>query len=904
MIWPKSAVWSFLLLPALFAVAAAVLLPQAVRADDALLRNGGMEGPFTAGLAAGWVKNCYGSNDVAFAEETRDLHGGKAAERITCTKFATGGVQFHSADLAVEKGKPYTVRLWMKGDVQSPVYVGLRKHGEPYTAYLKRHARVKNEWRPYVLTGEASDSDPRCGLYLMFAGTGTLLVDDVALLPGIHEEVAASEMPPLKGNRIYNSGFEAGPEGWTPTGGFFLDRTTAHSGRASARLGSVDLPGVTLPLNRPLPPRTRPRTTPPGIECRPFPIRAGMRYTLSAWIKAARPNTSVTLRFFEWADEGGDQASRRNQRQAAVTATTNWTRYQVSGIAVPNMWEDYVARIVPSGTVWVDDVQIEEGDVTDYRPAHPIEVGAETATRWCRVGEQVEVTSHVAGAAPSEKYPLTFTLEDLWSRTQKVFVRPKAGDASGEKSGHVDNIRFTPDKPGMYRVRVRAGDSPATGEVWFGVFPQRDRKLRPDSAFGTHVTAVVPEPSNTLLASEAMGARWVRLHDFGDFCHWRVVEPEKGRFVWRDAEINDLRRRGFEILANLGHTPVWAGRPHPKNQDHGTWTSAPPRDVAEWENYVFKTVEHFRGRIRLWEVWNEPCWSTFFAGTPEEYADLLKAAYRAVKRADPQAVVIGGCFSWHAQQWTKRVLAQDALDFMDALSYHVYWSPVATEPATPGEPTFIAREVQHFTDLMRERGKVKPIYMTEGGLRCPPFASWLPKEGFSRGAPFGSQTGAALALTGLDAACGLVRGMVEMRSAGVVNICYYYTGGAQGAMPWFSTMANGYYVLMDYDGRPKPTMMAYSALEQALDGTTPRGARHRNGLTAHLFAKGAGAVAVVWSERERTLILDGATILDLMGNVVVDRLGNAEPRPALRRGEPVYVAAPRLTPEQLDARLK
>ncbi len=63
--------------------------------------------------------------------------------------------------------------------------------------------------------------------------------------------------------------------------------------------------------------------------------------------------------------------------------------------------------------------------------------------------------------------------------------------------------------------------------------------------------------------------------------------------------------------------------------------------------------------------------------------------------------------------------------------------------------------------------------------------------------------------------------MVQMLSAGVTNICYYYTGGEQGAMPWFSTMANGYYVLMDYDGRPKPTMMAYSALEQQLDGATP-----------------------------------------------------------------------------------
>jgi hypothetical protein len=361
-------------------------------------------------------------------------------------------------------------------------------------------------------------------------------------------------------------------------------------------------------------------------------------------------------------------------------------------------------------------------------------------------------------------------------------------------------------------------------------------------------------------------------------------------------EIDDLRNRGFMILANLGHPPLWAGRPHPKEQDHGNWTSAPPRDVAEWENYVFKTVEHFRGRIRHWEIWNEPCWQGFFSGTPEEYAELMKVAYRAIKRADPEAVIVGGCFSSHAAEWTRRVLARDGLEFMDALSYHVYWSPAVTEAAAPGEPTFIEQEVGHFAELMGQRGKRKPIYMTEGGLRCPPFASWLPKEGFSRGAAFGSTAGVDRELTGVDAAGGLVRGMVQMLSAGVTNVCYYYTGGARGAMPWFSTMANGYYVMLDYDGRPKPTMMAYSALERQLDGAAAFGVRQRNGLTAHVFARGPGSLAVVWSEQQRRLAVEDAIVLDLMGNKMAT--------PDLNPGEPVYVVAPQLSPDQLELRLK
>jgi hypothetical protein len=545
-----------------------VLLPQglAPAADALMLTSGDMEGPFSHGLAQGWVPNCYGSNDVAFAPEFTDIHGGKSAQRVTCTRFDSGGVQFHSGDIAVEKGKPYTLRLWMKGNVKAPVYVGIRKHGEPYTPYLKRDVRVRNEWTPCLIIGQASESDAHCGIYIMFAGTGTLLVDDVLLEPGVHEDAILEVGGPVqKGNRIYNSGFEAGLEGWTPVNGFALDDQVVHSGRFSARLEATQVQGG-----------------PGGMECRPFPVRTGRRYTLSAWIKAAEPDTRVRLRLFEWADRGGDFPENRHEREVTLKAGTAWVRYQLSGIVLPNLHEGYVARIAPSSRIWLDDVQVEEGGQTDYQPAHPIEVGAETPTRWCRIGEPVEVTARAAAASRPDEIALRYTLEDLWSR-------PLTNVLHQVKPGQLDRADFLLEQPGMYRVRVRANESPATGEVWFGVFPARDRRVRPDSPFGTHVTSVVPEPGNTMLASAAMGARWVRLHDFGDFCHWWRVEPEKGRFVWHDAQIDELRNRGFLVFANLGHPPHWTGRGEEKRG--GGWTPAPPRDVGEWETYVFRTVE-------------------------------------------------------------------------------------------------------------------------------------------------------------------------------------------------------------------------------------------------------------------------------------------------------------------------
>jgi hypothetical protein len=122
-------------------------------------------------------------------------------------------------------------------------------------------------------------------------------------------------------------------------------------------------------------------------------------------------------------------------------------------------------------------------------------------------------------------------------------------------------------------------------------------------------------------------------------------------------------------------------------------------------------------------------------------------------------------------------------------------------------------------------------------------------------------------------------------------------GHETGAMPWFSAMANGYYVLLDYDGRPKPTMMAYSGLESMLMGAKPAGVMRRDGLTVHAFERANGAVAVVWSARTRPVsVPPDVPVFDLMANEMKV--------PALRWGEPAYIVAPGLKPAQLQESLR
>ena len=53
-------------------LAPAIVAAQTSEPGLEMLPNGEMEGPFVNGLARGWVANCYGSNEVVFAQESTD----------------------------------------------------------------------------------------------------------------------------------------------------------------------------------------------------------------------------------------------------------------------------------------------------------------------------------------------------------------------------------------------------------------------------------------------------------------------------------------------------------------------------------------------------------------------------------------------------------------------------------------------------------------------------------------------------------------------------------------------------------------------------------------------------------------------------------------------------------------
>ena len=96
----------------------------------------------------------------------------------------------------------------------------------------------------------------------------------------------------------------------------------------------------------------------------------------------------------------------------------------------------------------------------------------------------------------------------------------------------------------------------------------------------------------------------------------------------------------------------------------------PVHDLAGWRRYVTAQVSRYKGRVRHWEVWNEP--PNFTADrSPLSYAKVVAAAYEAAKAVDP-TVQIGLAAKSNHINWLAETIAAGAADKFDFVTLHPY----------------------------------------------------------------------------------------------------------------------------------------------------------------------------------------------------------------------------------------
>jgi hypothetical protein len=160
---------------------------------------------------------------------------------------------------------------------------------------------------------------------------------------------------------------------------------------------------------------------------------------------------------------------------------------------------------------------------------------------------------------------------------------------------------------------------------------------------------------------------------------WVAVQHDKDGYDWSqvDRMVDAAASNRLSVLGTLNSPPGWAVVPGQQP------VAGRPAAPATFGRFAGAVAAHFRGRIAAYEIWNEPNAAAFFAPAPDPagFVDLLKAAYPAVKAADPAALVVTGglapiidysTVTIDSVRFVRAMYAAGAKRFFDALGYHPY----------------------------------------------------------------------------------------------------------------------------------------------------------------------------------------------------------------------------------------
>lgn len=169
-----------------------------------------------------------------------------------------------------------------------------------------------------------------------------------------------------------------------------------------------------------------------------------------------------------------------------------------------------------------------------------------------------------------------------------------------------------------------------------------------------------------------LGVKWVRIQS-----GWQRTETEKGvyDFEWIDKIVDNLIARGLQPWICLCYGNKLYSEDAAKV--FGA-VGVPPifddESKNAWANYVKAVVTRYKGKVNLFEVWNEPdgkwCWKHGVNAT--ELGNFTVATAKAVKEANPDAKVVGGvcCHTW--LWFVNEALKTGMGEYIDYVSYHQY----------------------------------------------------------------------------------------------------------------------------------------------------------------------------------------------------------------------------------------
>ena len=615
-------------------VAAAVLIAVTISSlcrgqGTDMIRNGDFELDTNGdGMADSWQ---FSGDKGVVVNWARDAgFTGQFSQRLQCTQFTSTSSASHAMlcqlnTLRLEKGQWYKISFAAKeqGIPGGGVQVAISDTQVWQNCGLDESFQARLTWREFEFVFQATTTiSDHVRLQFWYTSTGTFWLDNVRLEPSAPVQQRYTEvLAPARGtNLLRNSSFECGTGGW----GSIAD-VPGWAGNLNTLVGSVDTTiskfhGSSFKIA--LTPETIPVFYFDYFALYRTPVKAPLLASRS-WI-TVEPNTFYTLSAYLKADVDGlvgvlsiRQAFGQTLRKR-VSLTSAWERHSFTFEARSSqifvaLGLDLEASQQESGTAWIDAVQLEKGsEASEYRPRAIVEVEIETTAlgNLFPEGNEPPMTARLFSTARvAESIRLHLTTTDF-------------DDSSVHEDDH--NIKISPDEhmtvpihpgvtqKGFYRLNIESPDT--------GVTPARPLRFaliapytQADSLFG--MNHAYPWP-HLLDLSRQIGLVWFR--DWS--LKWHDVEPQPGQFAFvePDRQIDRVLERGLKVIGLLPFPSAnWSSsagdnvRPiqaNPENRDRAAYM---PKDLDALASYVRQTVQHYRGRLSVWEILNEPIYTDY-----------------------------------------------------------------------------------------------------------------------------------------------------------------------------------------------------------------------------------------------------------------------------------------------------
>ncbi len=240
----------------------------------------------------------------------------------------------------------------------------------------------------------------------------------------------------------------------------------------------------------------------------------------------------------------------------------------------------------------------------------------------------------------------------------------------------------------------------------------------------------------SLAMARDVGFHWIRqefpwedieIHAKGDFQDRRNPQVVSAWDKY-DRIVNLASEYGLEIVARLDHPPAWS-----RHDGRSRGDFAPPDNFDDYGDFVATVVSRYRGRVRFYQIWNEPNIYPEWGNQPvdaEAYTRLLKIGYSRAKAADPNVVIISAGLAQTIEEGPQNISdltflqqmynagARGSFDILAVQDYGLFTGP--GDRRVDPERTNFSRPILIREIMVKNGDADKPIWAMEVGWNVAP----------------------------------------------------------------------------------------------------------------------------------------------------------------------------------------